>query len=93
MRIQSVCLGVLAAGVPLLAACLGDGTPSKITEPAETASMSLMGGGRAIEEEIFGVVTTTDSTGWKAFLSPSNNLPTGASDSVSVFGDHGSGQD
>jgi hypothetical protein len=56
--------------------------------------MSLMGGGgRSIEEEIFGRVTTTDSTGWKAFLSPSNHLPTGASDSVPVFGDHGSGQD
>jgi len=46
------------------------------------------------EEELFGDVVTSDSSGWWAFLAPAGNLPTGATDSVWVaFGDHNTPRD
>jgi hypothetical protein len=46
---------------------------------------------RRIDEEIFGEVVTNDSTGWWASLSPSGNLPAGASDTLPV--DHTASRD
>jgi hypothetical protein len=76
----------------ILSACGGDDGGSR-TAVGPIDAFSSGGSGRVIEEEIFGDVTTTDSSGWTAYLVPARNLPDEAMNSMEVSFDYPSGWD
>jgi hypothetical protein len=83
------CVGLLAPVVGGLLACTERSMPLDTAGPTAASLGTTRGPSSLPEEEIFGDVTTTDSTDWWAYLMPPSNLPNGAIDSEYVaFGEH-----
>jgi hypothetical protein len=93
--LRSLLVGGLAACAGFTA-CLDDNSQTKeVVGPTDVTPIDITGlDVMTFDEELFGRVTTSDSAGWWAFLSPGSNLPTGATDSVPLhFGYPGSSRD